>query len=128
DAAGGDAACLGQDAHDRLADDRLAGAALSDDGDGAALRHPEGNTVNRLDHALVDMKLDLEVGDLEDIAHRRSSQGGSAATTPSALKLASVGGSKEMRSLVCWAVRSTTSRKPSRVESIRIVLRPPPMA
>src|SRR5690606_23646768 len=69
DAARRDPPLLGQDAHDRLGGHRLAGAGFPDEGDGAAGRDVEGDTVKRTKApAAIAREIDGEIADTEQYA------------------------------------------------------------
>ena len=77
DAALRDASRLGQDAEDRLADDRLARTGLADDGDRRARTDAETHAVDRAHERVVDAELDRDVLDFEQVlTHRRQCRDG----------------------------------------------------
>ena len=69
DAARFDAGGRGQQPHDRERRDALAGAALADDAERAALLEAEREIVDGLDDAFFGVEVGAEVGDFEEGRH-----------------------------------------------------------
>jgi adenylate cyclase len=106
------------DAHDRLRHDRLAGTAFADQRDRAALRHAEGHAVHRLYDGFVQVEFDLQVGNGQQIGHA----GRASWRRPSAPAFSSVAASSAIPAApAASSAARATSRKPSSVESMRIV-------
>ena len=63
DVAAGDDGVVGQDAHDGLAGDALAGAGFAHDAEGLALLEVEGHVPHRLDQPVVRLEVDDQVVD-----------------------------------------------------------------
>ena len=77
DLAAGDPAGARQDAHDRLADHRLARSGFADQRHGAARPDPERDTAHRPDDALGNAEFDMQIADAQQISHWASLVGGS---------------------------------------------------
>src|SRR5690349_10166521 len=80
----GDVRNLGQDPHDRLGADRLAGAGFADQGHGLALGHAERDAAHGGDYDAIEDEIDPEIFDVEEIGHAAST------LTPSASMLSMV--------------------------------------
>src|SRR5215469_16882785 len=97
-----------QDAQDRLADGRLAGAGLADDRHGRTAPHAEIEALHRIDMTAGRRKTHRQIADLQQIAHR----GGTL--TPSAWRLAAVASlNSRPRSAAAIAAWRTSRSKPS---------------
>src|SRR5262249_9699487 len=118
-----------QDAHDRLADHRLAGAGLADQCDGTALAHPERDAAHGVDRPAVDLERHLEILDVAEIGHdaplTRAASASWARIKPSAARFASVVSSVARRlSRSARAARAAMASKPSILESTAMVVAP----
>ena len=126
DAARRDLGCLRQNAHDRLGNHCLAGARFTDQRQGARRPHRQRRSLDSLDGAVSDPEADVEILDLDEGGHDRTSSPSSDVwTNPMAARLARVTGlSVNPRSRATRAASPTTSSNPSREESILMACGP----